>query len=240
MSEIPITLFANTNMQRSIGKKLMDAATFPLRAFWLFYDDKCGLSSLASERFDYVAREVSGDCLDVGCGRHNRFIRDYVQGRGRGIDLFPYEGLTKENLVEDLGHLPFDDASFESVTFIANLNHCPRPQRDRELGEAFRVLNPGGRIIVTMGNPLAELLVHQVVRLYDKLFETNLDMDGERGMEEEEEYYLTDAEIRQRLARAGFIDIRKKYFLTQWALNHLFVARKPAAASVVSHTDGGL
>jgi hypothetical protein len=56
-------------------------------------------------------------------------------------------------------------------------------------------------------------------------------MDSERGMEADEEYYLTDAEIRDRLTRAGFGGIAKKYFLTQWALNHLFVAKKPAMST---------
>jgi hypothetical protein len=45
-------------------------------------------------------------------------------------------------------------------------------------------------------------------------------------MHEEEEYFLLDSEIRDRLHRAGFKDIRKKYFATQWTLNHLFVAWK--------------
>jgi hypothetical protein len=51
-------------------------------------------------------------------------------------------------------------------------------------------------------------------------------MDTERGMGEEEEYYLTDAEIRGRLLRAGFTKIQKKFFATQWFLNHLFVGWK--------------
>jgi SAM-dependent methyltransferase len=216
-------------MQRSSTQKAIDFVTFPFRAFALFHEDRFGLSSLASERFDYVAKEVRGYCLDIGCGRHDRFVQEYLKGNGRGIDLFPYEGLTEENLVSDLSHFPFADGSFEAVTFIANLNHCPRPQRDAELAEAFRVLKPGGRILVTMGNPLAEILVHKVVWLYDKLLKTNVDMDSERGMEAEEEYYLTDGEIRERLSRAGFANIRKKYFLTQWALNHVFVGEKPGA-----------
>jgi SAM-dependent methyltransferase len=212
-------------MRRTL-QKVVDFLTFPLRAFTLFEKDRFGLSSLASERFDYVARVVAGYCLDVGCGRHNRFVTEYLNGNGRGIDCFAYEGLTEENLVDDLRHFPFTDASFDTVTFIANLNHCPRSQRDVELAEAYRVLRPGGNIIVTMGNPIAEVLVHQVIWLYDKVFGTKVDLDSERGMHEEEEYFLLDSEIRDRLHRAGFKDIRKKYFATQWTLNHLFVAWK--------------
>jgi SAM-dependent methyltransferase len=221
-------------MRRTRAQRALDFLTFPLRALTLFHVDKCGLSSLASERFDYVAREVEGCCLDVGCGRNNRFVNDYLGGRGHGIDLFPYEGLTAENLVPDLSHFPFADESFDSVTFIANLNHCPRSKRDIELREAFRVLQPGGRIVVTMGNPLAEIAVHKLVWLYDRLLHTHVDVDTERGMDAEEEYFLSDTEIRARLGQAGFVNCRKKRFATQWGLNRLFVAERPL---VVSQAD---
>jgi SAM-dependent methyltransferase len=213
-------------MRRSKKQKLIDFAAFPLRALTLFYTDRWGLSSLASERFDYVANEVVGYCLDVGCGRHNRFVKEFLGGNGTGIDVYPYEGLTEEHIVEDPSHFPFEDASFDSVTFIANINHIPESLRDIELAEAFRCLRPGGNVIVTMGNPVAEVLVHKLVALYDRLFGTDLDMDSERGMHEEEEYFLTDSEIITRLRRAGFTDISKKYFVTQWYLNHLFVGWK--------------
>jgi SAM-dependent methyltransferase len=219
---------------RSSMQKFKDFLTFPLRAFCLFEADSWGLTALASERFDYVAREVRGHCLDVGCGRGNRFVREFLGGRGVGIDLFPYEGLSKEHLVKDLTHFPFDDASFDTVTFIANLNHVPRPKRDLELAEAYRCLRPGGNLVVTMGNPVAEILVHKVVYAYDKVLGTNFDMDTERGMDEEEEYYLLDSEISARLARAGFINICKRFFHTQWYLNHLFVAWKPEASTPIT------
>jgi SAM-dependent methyltransferase len=184
------------------------------------------LSSLASERFDYVAAEVVGRCLDVGCGYHNKFVTCWLGGNGKGIDVFLYDGLSREDIVRDMTHFPFEDASFESVTFIANLNHVPSSDRDAELSEAYRCLKTGGSIIVTMGNPIAELAVHKVVAFYDRFLKTQVDMDSERGMGEEEAYYLMDSEIIERLTRAGFTNLKKKYFVTQWGLNHLWVGRK--------------
>jgi len=212
---------------RTLRKKTKDFITFPARALILFYEDKAGLSSLSSERYFYVAREVTGYCLDVGCGRHNRFVQDFLEGNGKGIDVFPYEGLTEKHIVKDITHFPFQDETFSTVTFIANLNHVPRAKRDIELKEAYRVLKPNGNIVVTMGNPLAEILVHKLIWLYDRFLHSDLDMDSERGMDSEEEYYLLDSEIRERLTRAGFLRIAKKYFSTQWGLNHLLVGWKP-------------
>jgi len=208
-------------------QKLKDFIFFPLRAVTLHDCDKWGLTSLASERFEYVAKDIIGYCLDIGCGKYNRFIVEYCGGHGKGIDVYLYEGLSDENIVSDMSRFPFKDTSFDSITFIANLNHVPRSLRDIELKEAFRCVRPGGNIIITMGNPLAEILVHKVVRWHDRFFGTNYDIDTERGMGKEEEYYLLDSEIIKRLSLAGFFNISKKYFPTQWGLNHLFVAWKP-------------
>ncbi|MFH2102348.1 MAG: methyltransferase domain-containing protein [Chloroflexota bacterium] len=211
---------------RTTFQKFIDFTTFPLRAITLFDRDKWGLSSLRTERFDYCASEVIGYCLDVGCGRYNSFIAETLGGNGIGIDIYPYEGLSSENLVDDITQFPFDDETFSSVTFIANLNHVPRSLRDIELAEAYRCLKQGGNIIVTMGNPFAEILVHKVVAFYDSVFGTAFDVDSERSMHAEEEYYLPESEIFFRLNKAGFKELKKKIFWTQWGLNGMFIGWK--------------
>lgn len=201
--------------RRHVFQKAKDFLTFPLRAVLPFKRgaDRWSLSSRESERFDYVAREVRGYCLDVGCGRNNRFIEEYLGGYGRGIDVHAYEGLTEENLVEDITNFPFADESFDSVTFIANITHVPQPLRDSELAEAYRCLKSDGNLILTMGTPLAEILVHRVVWIHAKLLGRGYDMDTERGMEDGEAEYLLDTEIVERMSRAGFRDIEKNISL---------------------------
>jgi len=216
--------------RRSRRQQLLDLVTFPLRAVALFGGSRFGLSTLASERFDYVSRQVTGVCLDVGCGPGNRFVTEYLGGNGVGVDVHPYEGVAREHVLEDVGAFPFADEAFDHVTFIACLNHVPQGDRDRELAEAYRVLRPGGSIIVTMGHPLAEILVHRLVAIYDRLFGTHFDHDGARGMHHKESLYLHDREILERLVRAGFAGMRKLYFTTQWRLNHLIVGYKPRPA----------
>ncbi|MBM3935006.1 MAG: class I SAM-dependent methyltransferase [SAR202 cluster bacterium] len=213
------------SMARGIIKKAVDTVTFPGRALLLINDDGVGLSSLRTERFDYVARNVQGYCLDVGCGEHNLFVTRWLSGNGKGIDVFPYDGLTAENIVEDMSRFPFPDGTFKTATFIANINHIPEPMRDVELAEAYRCLAPGGNVVVTMGNPVAEVLVHKYIFLQSKVLGAKFE-DTERGMHEDEEFYLKDSEIKARLAKAGFTGIKKKRFMTQWGLNHLFLGWK--------------
>lgn len=213
-------------MPRTRSDKLKDFITFPARAFVLAGRDdrwgltsKWGLSSLRSERSDYVAREVRGYCLDVGCGPNNYFVKKWLKGRGKGIDVYQHPGLAPEEVVEDITHFPFNNAVFDSVTFMANMNHIPEPLRDIELSEAYRCLKQSGNIIVTFGNPLAEIIVHTL------LFRRE-DSKGRDYTEENDPYYVWTSEITERLSRAGFKHIRKKYFLTQWGLNHLFLGWK--------------
>ena len=79
-------------------------------------------------------------------------------------------------------------------------------------------------------HPLAEIAVHKVVEFYDRYFATHVDMDTERGMGDEEAYYLLDSEIVSRMQTAGFVDLFKRYIWTQYCLNHLWVGRKPRSA----------
>ena len=213
-------------MLRSGFQKFKDCLTFPFRAFAIVEEDRWGLSSHKTDRFDFVGAEVKGYCLDIGCGRHNLFITKTLDGNGVGIDVYQYDGLKPEQIVQDMTHLPFADSSFDTVTFIGNINHIPESIRDAELSEAFRCLRHGGNVVITMGNPVAEIIVHKLVTLYDRYLGTDYDVDNERGMHHEEAYYLTDAEITGRMKKAGLKDIKKKYFYTQWFLNHLFVGWK--------------
>ncbi len=210
---------------RSHFQRIKDFLFFPLRALLLPEKDCFGLSSWASERFYYVAHESGDYCLDVGCGRDNRFIKEFLGGRGKGMDVYYYDGLTEENILKDPTNFPFSSHEFDSVTFIANINHIPEHLRLLELKEAFRVLKNGGNIIITMGNPILEIAAHKLLKIHEKIFRQE-NIYHEHGGPEEEIYYLKDKEIKELLAEAGFGHIKKKYFWTQWGLNHVFIGIK--------------
>ncbi|MBI5044737.1 MAG: hypothetical protein HZC02_02320 [Candidatus Levybacteria bacterium] len=212
--------------KRSFFHSILDFLFFPIRALTLFDKDFFIFCSLRSERYFYVSKEVVGRCLDVGCGNDNLFIKKFRRGNGKGIDVFHYKGLSKEQVFQSLTVFPFSSGEFSTVTFIATINHIPKKERLLEIKESYRCLSNKGKIIITMGNPIAEIAVHKLVHFYDKYFHTSFDVDGERGMHHDESYYLTDKEITTLLKKGGFKNIRKKYFITQWGLNHMFIANK--------------
>jgi SAM-dependent methyltransferase len=155
-------------------------------------------------------------------------VEEYLGGNERGIDVFPYESLGPQNIVEDPSRLPFEQGEFETVTYIANVNHVPRHLRDAEIAEAFRCYKRGGKdILVTMGSILAEILTHPAFAVCDRLFETKYDIDHLRGMQEGEDCFVTGREVRLRLKRAGFVQVSRRRFWTQWGLNGMYIGWKP-------------
>lgn len=120
---------------------------------------RLGWTSLEEERLRAVLPELRGRLLDVGAGR-NTLVRRYDElgGEGVGVDVHDWGGGAL--VVEDSSHLPFADASFDTVTFVACLNHIP--DRAGALREAHRVLRPGGRVVATMIDPVLGEVGHRL------------------------------------------------------------------------------
>jgi len=102
---------------------------------------KLKLTTLEEERINAVLPYVQGRLLDIGCGR-NMLVNKYKEkgGDGIGIDVYDYD--CKAIIVEDSSNLPFPDNSFDTIVFIACLNHIP--YRLDALKEAHRLVSDGG------------------------------------------------------------------------------------------------
>ncbi len=171
---------------------------------------------LANWRIRMVLPHIRGRLLDIGCGA-NRLVRRY--GNGVGCDVHDWGDV--DHVVEDTAKLPFDDASFDTVTIIAALNHIPN--RLDVLREARRVLRPGGRIILTMIPPTISTVWHTLRRPWD-------DDQTERGMKEGEVYGLTRRQVEDLLREAGLAVRVSRAFM--FGVNRLTVAEKAAGSSI--------
>lgn len=208
--------------RRPIIGKIADVIAFPIRALFMETEGKFGLSSLRSERMRIVAQYCTGRVLDIGCGPGNIFIKQYIgDSDGTGIDLFPYVGV--ENVFEDMTNLPFKDCSFDTLTLIAVGGHIPKSKRSAEFCEFARLLKPGGILIMTEGEPITQYLVHKWSNFYLRL-QGKLDMDSERGMEEEEEYCMPRKELLSYLNSPPLKFVKRHRFML--GLNNVYIARK--------------
>lgn len=142
---------------KTLWQSAWDAIGIPARLIlfppeWL---ERCGWTTLEHERLRQVLPEIRGRLLDIGAGP-NTLVR--LHGNGTGVDVFDWGGGAM--VVEDTADLPFPDSSFDTVAFIACLNHIPN--RQAVLHEARRLLAPGGRVVMTMINPILGGVGHAI------------------------------------------------------------------------------
>src|SRR6266852_5519713 len=168
------------------------------------------VSYLEQKRTRVVARAVRGRLLDVGCG-HNLLVK--LLGQGVGVDVYPWEGI--DTVIDDAARLPFDDSSFDTVTFVACLNHIPN--REAALREAVRVVTRDGQVLVTMIGPTISRVWHRLMLKYDR-------DQTERGMKDGEVWGLTGQEISRMAAAAG-LRVRKVVPF-EFGLNRLYVLER--------------
>lgn len=138
------------------GIKLAPAQLFP-------FDQLHGRELLATREHTARLKAVVGQhVLDIGSGIGGpaRYVASTYGSNVTGIDLTAdFVAASKtlsrlcglEHLVQfdhaDAAHLPYDDGKFDcAMCFYVGMN---LPNKQQVLGEAFRVLKPGGRLIWT-------------------------------------------------------------------------------------------
>ncbi|MGH2568867.1 MAG: class I SAM-dependent methyltransferase, partial [Bacteroidota bacterium] len=186
--------------------------------------------------------------LEIGCGLGTDLLQ-YARGGAlvTGIDLTPksvelakahfaLRNILLHALVADAENLPFDDNSFDVVYSFGVLHHTPNTEK--AFDEAYRVLKPGGTIIVMLyhkhslhvylGAPLYWLsgkvgsgrlsAIDDFIRIYD-------------GTENPLGRAYSRTEARRMMKqfsnlRVSFCDpIRRKYSRTANAVNQTLFAR---------------
>ena len=191
--------------------KILNAVFLPLRIVCSHeFVNKLGLSSLRDERCDEVMKQCRGRLLDIGCG-NNQLVRKYGHD-SVGVDVYDFGG--GAIIVEDSSKLPFDDGSFDTVSFVASLNHIPN--RREVLTETHRILSEHGRIVLTMISPFIGTIRHKLA-WWDK-------DQGERGLKEGEEFGLSHEYIVSLLENEGFQLAKRKRIIC--CLNNICVFKK--------------
>jgi len=121
----------------------------------LYLTDKNKMDIVEDLRVNAVLPFLKGKVLDIGCG-YNNLVKKY-SGDGVGVDVFNWNN-QPNIIVERTDKLPLDNDTFDTVTFLASLNHIP--YRDTAIKEASRVLKNDGQIIITMIGPTVGKIAH--------------------------------------------------------------------------------
>lgn len=82
--------------------------------------------------------------LEIGSRDVNGSVRSLFTGCYLGVDVYPGRGV---DLVAEAEHLAGVPAGWQVVVSTEMLEHCQRPWR--ALNEIWRVLRPGGHLLVT-------------------------------------------------------------------------------------------
>ena len=142
----------------------------------------------------------SGRILDVGCGTYPLFLVDCGFQDRHGIDQVieedsVFEGIRLTPYSIGSGEpLPYPDDHFHAATMLAVFEHIDPPDLEPLLTETRRVLQPGGRLVITTPAAWTDPLLRILARL------------GAVSAEEVDEHKgaYSRADLRQYLERAGF------------------------------------
>ncbi|MFA8386126.1 MAG: bifunctional demethylmenaquinone methyltransferase/2-methoxy-6-polyprenyl-1,4-benzoquinol methylase UbiE [Pelagibaca sp.] len=129
---------------------------------------------------DWLAPRPGQRLLDVAGGTGDvsfRFLKRAGRGHATVLDLTELmliEGRKRAEanamsdsldwVVGDAMHLPFDDNTFDVYTISFGIRNVTRPQE--ALNEAFRVLRPGGRLMVLEFSQIPNEMMQKVYDLY--------------------------------------------------------------------------
>jgi ubiquinone/menaquinone biosynthesis C-methylase UbiE len=196
----------------SRGKTLLSRLAFPILCFKSREQSlEMNLTPIDDERVIMALKHTKGKVLDIGCGANN-FVHSY--GNGVGVDVEAWEGCDK--VIDDAAKLPFKKGDFDTVSYLACLNHIPN--REDSLKDAHRVLSDKGRVIVTMITPRMGKFIHWL------RFKNDPDHQ-ERHLDHDHELMGMSAKhVKRLLKEAGFSTVRRKRFV--YGLNNLYIAEK--------------
>lgn len=155
--------------------------------------------------------------LDTGCGNGNYIIDTFRQELdwACGVDISPTA--TKKNICldeikfSDLEHIPYKDNTFNFVLSLWVIEHLVKP--DRVFAEIFRVLKPGGYLLLATPNRNSWLITLKELIQSNKL--NALINKSLYGRFEEDIFptnYLANTilKLSQILKETGFTDIDLK------------------------------
>lgn len=161
---------------------------------------------LAARRAAQIDRQIphilrNGSILDIGSGSYPFFLRsiDFKEKTGldKSIDASTVEGIKQIPFELKTGEkLQFEDGYFNVVSLLAVIEHLNSGLSEWTLKEAYRVLSPGGILLITVPPKRVDGLLRLMAKL--KLVSAEEINEHQQMFDPEE--------LKRQLKLAGFTD----------------------------------
>ncbi len=162
-----------------------------------------------------------GRILDIGCGSYPYFLSHTYFREKFAIDQLSPKSCPPDILFNTLDlnaepTLPFEDGYLSAITLLAVVEHLNPTSLVQLFSEAYRVLHPGGVLVVTTPSAWSDGLLHWMARL-------NLVSAEEIN---EHVYAYTLPLLGWYFGRAGFDMHKTRFGYFEFMLNMWAVARR--------------
>jgi SAM-dependent methyltransferase len=147
---IPVTVSEEPRDEKAIYRRVTKPYDEILIEKGYPYEKICKMDVLRYEIFkkteSFVNEHMKGDVLEVGAGAD--YLKKTFAGKYDNWVSLDYDIRSFSIDVQgDAQQLPFKDNSFDTIITIDVLEHIPNPEK--AVKEYFRVLKPGGKIILS-------------------------------------------------------------------------------------------
>jgi SAM-dependent methyltransferase len=174
----------------------------------------------------YKLRKFLNDCdvlVDMGCGFKAPLIRWLLKNlkikKAIGLDLSFDESLRSDSLdlvrVDLNNKIPVKNDVADYITSLAVLEHLDHPEIN--LGEVFRILRPGGLLVLTTPTPRAKPIL--------EFLSFKLGLIEKQEITDHKTYFGKDL-LRKSLLAAGFLPENVKIETFFFGLNNFVIAKK--------------
>ena len=178
---------------------------------------------LAHLRMQHVIRSIPERRIvcDMGCGYRGRFLFTYQDRftKAYGFDIAVDTQLSNDRVTLQPAnvnqHIPLPDNAMDVVTSLAVLEHLS--DRQQHLREVYRILKPNGRLLLTTPTPANKPLLELLAFRLHVTDATEIS---------DHKCYMSDQDLRDLLAQAGFKQEKIKTSTWQLGLNNFVFALK--------------
>jgi ubiquinone/menaquinone biosynthesis C-methylase UbiE len=155
---------------------------------------------------------------DLGCGEGAPFLHHIASRIQSGVGLDEYAGESNHGSISVVraditGELPLEGGQFDHVTMLAVLEHLIEPKY--VLAEAYRILRPGGSLIMTWPGSVVDPILEVLTRI--QLVNNELGFDQHQPR-------IPVTQLINILRSMGFTTIENGKF--EMGLNNWLVANK--------------